>query len=90
MGSTKRSYDTIGNALFTRQMHTDVMNWRRLLILTSKFHMKRSKAIFDWVFSLDPPSTPYQLSFYGTLDVISTIMSILNRYSLNTLAHFTI
>eukprot|EP01102_Stenamoeba_stenopodia_P009285 TRINITY_DN2739_c0_g1_i1.p1 TRINITY_DN2739_c0_g1~~TRINITY_DN2739_c0_g1_i1.p1 ORF type:complete len:256 (-),score=27.06 TRINITY_DN2739_c0_g1_i1:3-770(-) len=63
------SYDTIGNAYFTRVMHTDIKNWRRLLILTSRFHMERSKAIFEWVFSLDPPSNPYQLFFYATEDV---------------------
>jgi len=51
------SYDTIGNALFLRLFHTDLRNWRNLLILTSEFHMPRSKAIFDWVFAL--PLAPH-------------------------------
>lgn len=30
------SYDTIGNAYFTRTSHTDINGWRRLLIVTNK------------------------------------------------------
>lgn len=30
------SYDTIGNAFFARTSHTDIMGWRRLLIVTNK------------------------------------------------------
>ena len=37
------SYDTIGNAYFARVGHTDVAGWRRLLVITSDFHMERSK-----------------------------------------------
>jgi hypothetical protein len=46
------SYDTIGNAYYTRTSHTDVNGWRRLLIITNEFHMKRTKAIFDWIFGI--------------------------------------
>jgi uncharacterized SAM-binding protein YcdF (DUF218 family) len=44
------SYDTIGNAFFTRTSHTDVNGWRRLLVITNEFHMSRTAAIFDWIF----------------------------------------
>jgi len=44
------SYDTIGNAFFTRTSHTDINGWRNLLIITSEFHMSRTAAIFDWIF----------------------------------------
>jgi uncharacterized SAM-binding protein YcdF (DUF218 family) len=44
------SYDTIGNAFYTRTSHTDVTGWRRLLVITNEFHMDRTMAIFDWIF----------------------------------------
>ena len=33
------SYDTIGNAYYTRTGHTDVNGWRRLLIITNEVRM---------------------------------------------------
>ena len=50
------SYDTIGNAFYTRTSHTDINGWRRLLIVTSEFHMDRTRAIFDWIFDFPPTS----------------------------------
>lgn len=46
------SYDTIGNALFARLLHTEPRGWRQLLVITSEFHAGRTKAIFDVVFGL--------------------------------------
>jgi hypothetical protein len=56
------AYDTIGNAYFSRVQLTDPLGWRRLLIITSQFHMPRTEAIFRWIYSLDSP-LPYQLEF---------------------------
>jgi hypothetical protein len=42
------SYDPITNHV---DLHHDP-TWRNLLIVTNEFHMERSKAIFDWIFSL--------------------------------------
>jgi len=44
------SYDTIGNAYFARTQFADVLKWRRMLVITTDWHMPRSKAIFEWVF----------------------------------------
>ena len=46
------SLDTIGNAVFARLMHADLRNWRRLHVITSAFHLPRTEAIFNWVFTL--------------------------------------
>lgn len=57
------SYDTIGNAYFSRILFTDPMSLPRIHVITSDFHLPRTKAIFDWVFSLKPLQHNYILSF---------------------------
>lgn len=63
------SHDTIGNAYFTRLIHTDQLNLKKLLIITSEFHMPRSKAIFEWIFGLNNSFfKPYKLDFESVSD----------------------
>jgi len=45
------SYDTIGNAFFARIAHADLLEWRRVCVVTTDWHMERSRAIFEWVFN---------------------------------------
>lgn len=69
--SETSSLDTIGNAYFARTIHTDVREWRRLLVVTSKFHMPRTRAIFESLFRLparDGFASPYHLEFAETPD----------------------
>ena len=61
------SFDTIGNAFFARTDHCSLAGWKRLLIITSEFHMARSKAIFDWVFGATPHEG-FELTFLATPD----------------------
>jgi hypothetical protein len=61
------SYDTIGNGYFSRVQIVEPMRWRKLLIITSEFHMPRTEAIFRWIYSLDAPA-PYELNFDATPD----------------------
>jgi len=44
------SEDTIQNAYFSRVLHIDPMGVNRFTIVTSTFHMERSRCIFEWVF----------------------------------------
>ena len=62
------SYDTIGNAFFSRVMHVDPRRLRRLLVITSDFHLPRTMAIFRWVYGLEPQSVPYELHFESVAD----------------------
>lgn len=62
------SYDTFGNAFFARAIHTEIRKWRKLLVITSNFHLKRTQEIFRWVFSLDSPRPAYDLKFMGVAD----------------------
>jgi len=59
------SYDTIGNAYFSRTFHVDPRGFKHLLIITSTSHMPRTKAIFQWVYGLKSPfgQNDYTLAF---------------------------
>lgn len=46
------SYDTVGNAYFAATIHAWPLQWRHLAVVTSAFHMPRSRAIFEHVFKL--------------------------------------
>jgi uncharacterized SAM-binding protein YcdF (DUF218 family) len=46
------SYDTLGNAWFSLTQHALPAGWAAPLVVTSAFHMPRSRAAFEWVFGL--------------------------------------
>ncbi len=46
------SYDTIGNAYFSRVIHAEPRGLARLLVVTSAFQMARVEAVFRWVYGL--------------------------------------
>ena len=60
------SYDTIGNAYFTKLLHVDPSGWQRLLVITSEFHMPRTRSIFDWVFGFEKGR--YKLEYAASPD----------------------
>ena len=62
------SYDTIGNAYFSRAIHVQPRQWKRLLVITSDFHFTRTKSIFQWVYGLGNDSKDYQLDFEAVTD----------------------
>ena len=62
------SYDTIGNAYFSRVLFADPLGLARLLVITSRFHLARTRAAFEWVYALQPLRAEYQLSFEGVGD----------------------
>lgn len=63
-------WDTIGNAWFSRVLHVEPAGFESLLIITSDFHMQRTKAIFEKTFQLKRKQgqvpRKYQLSFEST------------------------
>lgn len=46
------SRDTIGNAYFSLVMHVLPAQFKNILVITSQFHMSRSRVIFDWLYKL--------------------------------------
>ena len=63
------SYDTIGNAYFSRLLFTEPLSLKKLLVVTSEFHMPRTQAIFEWIYHLPPSPLEYQLAFESTPDI---------------------
>lgn len=62
------SYDTIGNAFFARLMHVMPTGFRNLLVITNEFHLPRTQAIFEWIFSLDGGTPEYSLDYLAVAD----------------------
>ena len=59
------SYDTIGNAYFSRLLFANPAKMQRLLVITSDFHLPRTQAAFEWIYGLTPLRSAYQLIFEG-------------------------
>jgi Uncharacterized conserved protein len=55
------SYDTIGNAYFSKVIHVDPRGFRNLLVITSSFHMPRTEAAFRWIYEMG--GSAYDLNF---------------------------
>lgn len=60
------SYDTIGNAYFSRVIHVAPRGFARGLVITSEFHMPRAEAVFRWVFALTGGGAVCELDFLST------------------------
>jgi hypothetical protein len=63
------SLDTIGNAWFSRVLHAEPRRLRRLLVVSSEFHIARCEAAFQWIYGLQPRAVEFELSFAAAPDV---------------------
>jgi hypothetical protein len=62
------SYDTIGNAYFSRMLFVDPMQMEKLLIITSDFHLLRAQSIFNWVYKLPPQTDTLDINYESVPD----------------------
>jgi DUF218 domain len=65
------SCDTVGNAYFSFLLHARPARWRRTLVVTSAFHMPRTRAAFEWMWRLEDNSESVagpQLQFLSSPD----------------------
>ena len=62
------SRDTIGNAFFSRVIHVQPRGWRRILVITSGFHLERVRAAFNWVYGLTPDPMECGLHYEAVSD----------------------
>ena len=64
------SADTIGNAYFSLAVHCLPRGWDDLHVVTSEFHMPRSRRIFEWLCGLAGASfgRRFALTFHAVPD----------------------
>ena len=66
------SLETVGNAYFTRVLHTDVRGLRKLVVINNRFHMPRTRAVFGHVFRVPSregqPDARYELEYVEVED----------------------
>lgn len=66
------SLETVGNAYFTRVLHTELRGLRKLAVVNNAFHMPRTRHVFEHVFRVPPragePASSYQLFFVEVED----------------------
>ena len=43
----EKSKDTLGNAFFTKITYLEKYNWKNVIVITSDFHLNRTKFLFD-------------------------------------------
>jgi len=61
------SYDTIANAFFSLTTHVSCNDEiKNIAIITSEFHIQRSKEIFDWLYNLQEYN--YNLNYFPVTD----------------------
>lgn len=62
------SWDTIGNAFFSLVIHVLPRKFRNLAVITSEFHMTRTRAVFEWIYGFDDLLQVHRLHFEATPD----------------------
>jgi uncharacterized SAM-binding protein YcdF (DUF218 family) len=60
------SRDTVGDAFFTKTNIVKKKNWNKLLVVTSLYHVERTKIIFDFIYGSN-----YSITVEASDDIIS-------------------
>lgn len=68
------SRDTLGNAFFTKRRLAEPRSWRNLLIVTSEYHLPRTRYVFQKVFG-----PLYSLSYRAAASHFSELESLEHR-----------
>jgi vancomycin permeability regulator SanA len=56
----KFSRDTVGDAIFSKKYFAIPNKWKKIIVITSQFHIKRASEIFNFVYGQN-----FQLEFQG-------------------------
>ena len=47
------SRDTVGDAFFTKSNLANLLSWRKICVVTSNYHVKRTSEIFNFIYGYD-------------------------------------
>src|SRR3989338_2310659 len=72
----EQSRDTFSNAYFCRLLFIDPMKIQQFTVLTSQFHLPKSKYVFSLVF----PKSQYTVKFKRCPDPTANLSDLQNRY----------
>lgn len=76
----EKSKDTFSNAYYTRELTNDLkFNITKITVVTSKFHMPKTKVVFDIVFPKNEFDIDYIESENGKIDPLELQNRILNE-----------
>lgn len=76
--SENKSRDTVGDAFFSKKIALK-FNWKKLLVITSEYHILRAKKIFEFIYGNE-----FQLDFIGAKSRNSHAREIIEKKSLKT------
>ena len=62
----EESLDTLGNAYFTKKLFLEKNDWYKLVVVTSQFHIARTRKIFHHVLG-----KAFSITFIGAKDCVS-------------------
>lgn len=71
------SYDTMGNAFFALVNHVIPRRMESVLVITSEFHMPRTRVVFDHIFGL--PDTPVRVEYLTSPNLGMTHEAVVAR-----------
>lgn len=74
------STDTIGSAVFLRLLYSSILENQNINIITSDFHARRAKKIFEKVFSLKPKLKSIYISYKSCPSSISSASRAQHEY----------
>lgn len=77
------SLETLGSAYFLRILHIEPLEIKKIIVITSSFHMPRTKCIFDWIFSLPKTETKTYSKKKTLISYVETKNIGINRNDLN-------
>ncbi len=60
----EKSADTLSNAFYIKKLITDPLDIKNLIVITSKFHMKKSKFVFGVVWWYKPILVDQQIDYF--------------------------
>jgi uncharacterized SAM-binding protein YcdF (DUF218 family) len=74
------SRDTVGDAYFTKINLALSLNWKNLCVVTSDYHVKRTKEIFSFIYGNEFSVEVYGASVVHDISILSNELASINAF----------